>query len=272
MKKDTYYFSHDYNARNDFKCLFLRQQLGIEGYGIYWFLIESLAESGGILPLKIIPVLAMQMQIQDIKVSAVINKFDLFEVTDNEFFSLRLNRHLQKRETLSIINSGKGKKSAEKRKLKEIAINTEQQYNNGSTAVQQQFNKGKESKENKNKVEYSSNNTHAQDFERIGLDIRKAYSDLPIEFTSRYTENFYISWLSINSYLDENCKFLRMWENQLTVSEYKKIFDRAEKKEFSILQAKQALTELDASRQAKDKYNSVFHGFNTFIRTILKNV
>jgi len=118
----------------------------------------------------------------------------------------------------------------------------------------------------------SSNNAHARDFEKIGLEVRKAYADLPIEFTSRYSENFYISWLSINNYLDENCKFLRMWENQLTVSEYKKIFDRAEKKEFSILQAKQALTELDASRQAKDKYNSVFHGFNTFIRTILKNV
>ena len=117
-----------------------------------------------------------------------------------------------------------------------------------------------------------SNIAPAQDFERIGLEVRKAYADLPIEFTSRYSENFYISWLSINNYLDENCKFLRMWENQLTVSEYKKIFDRAEKKEFSIIQAKQALTELDASRQAKDKYNSVFHGFNTFIRTILKNV
>ena len=128
--------------------------------------------------------------------------------------------------------------------------------------------KVKESKLNESRVVI----TRAQDFEKIGLEVRKAYADLPIEFTSRYSENFYISWLSINNYLDENCKFLRMWDNQLTVSEYKKIFDRAEKKEFSILQAKQALTELDASRQAKDKYNSVFHGFNTFIRTILKNV
>ena len=75
MKKDSYYFSHDYNARNDFKCLFLRQQLGMEGYGIYWFLIESLAESGGLLPLKIVPVLAMQMQVTETKVTGVINSF-----------------------------------------------------------------------------------------------------------------------------------------------------------------------------------------------------
>ena len=41
MKKDTFYFSHDYNAHNDVKILFMRQQLGMEGYGIYWFLIED---------------------------------------------------------------------------------------------------------------------------------------------------------------------------------------------------------------------------------------
>lgn len=111
MKKDSYYFSHDYNARNDFKILFLRQQLGIEGYGIYWFLIESLAESGGILPLKIVPVLAMQMQVQDVKVLAVINSFDLFEVTENQFFSIRLNNHLDARKQLS----EKGKDGALKR-------------------------------------------------------------------------------------------------------------------------------------------------------------
>lgn len=136
MKKDSYYFSHDYNARNDFKCLFLRQQLGMEGYGIYWFLIESLAESGGLLPLKIIPVLAMQMQVTETKVAGVINSFDLFEVTDNEFFSIRLNQHLEKRNSISTINSEKGKKSAELRKL-----------NSSSTVVQPQFNKGKEKKE-----------------------------------------------------------------------------------------------------------------------------
>ena len=83
----------------------------MEGYGIYWFLIESLAESGGRLPLKIIPVMAMQMQVTEVKVSAVINNFDLFEVSDNEFFSTRLLNHLDKRKLLS----EKGKKGAENR-------------------------------------------------------------------------------------------------------------------------------------------------------------
>jgi hypothetical protein len=111
MKKDTFYFPHDYNARNDVKCLFLRQQLGMEGYGIFWFLIESLADSNGILPLKIIPVLAMQMQVPDVKVSAVIKNFELFEVIDENFFSARLNNHLNMRQSLS----EKGREGAIKR-------------------------------------------------------------------------------------------------------------------------------------------------------------
>jgi hypothetical protein len=111
MKKDTFYFSHDYNAHNDVKILFMRQQLGMEGYGIYWFLIESLADSGGYLPLKIIPVLSMQMQTTEVKVKAVIESFELFEINDKQFFSARLLKHLDVRTTLS----EKGKLGAEKR-------------------------------------------------------------------------------------------------------------------------------------------------------------
>lgn len=95
------YFPHDYNAAQDVKCLFLRQQLGMEGYGIFWFLIENLANSGGTLPLKIIPVLAMQMQMPEVKVKAVIMNFELFQLTEDEFFSARLNTHLDLRKTLS---------------------------------------------------------------------------------------------------------------------------------------------------------------------------
>jgi hypothetical protein len=109
--KESFYFSHDYNAHNDVKILFLRQQLGMEGYGIYWFLVETLADSGGILPLKIIPVLAMQMQVSEIKVKAVIESFDLFQIIEDSFYSQRLINHLEIRK----IASENGKKGAKKR-------------------------------------------------------------------------------------------------------------------------------------------------------------
>jgi len=108
MKK-SYYFPHDYNSSNDIKCLFLRQSLGMEGYGIFWFLVEQLANAGGQLPITIIPVMAMQMQVTETKVHAVITKFDLFQLDENNFFcSIRLNDHLNIRNTLS----EKGKQGA----------------------------------------------------------------------------------------------------------------------------------------------------------------
>lgn len=138
MKNKSYYFSHDYNAANDTKVLFLRHQLGMEGYGIYWFIIERLADAGGKLPLELIPVLAMQMQTTDIKVKGVIMQFDLFSINEGEFWSERLNDHLGLRAKLS--QSGKngaisrwgnseaigvaiGEGNAKKRKEKEIKEN-----------------------------------------------------------------------------------------------------------------------------------------------------
>jgi hypothetical protein len=42
MAKDAYYFSHDSNSQDDPKCMMLIDQLGMEGYGIFWALIEKL--------------------------------------------------------------------------------------------------------------------------------------------------------------------------------------------------------------------------------------
>ena len=44
MAKDAYYFSHDSNAKDDPKCMLLIEELQLEGYGIYWILIEVLRE------------------------------------------------------------------------------------------------------------------------------------------------------------------------------------------------------------------------------------
>jgi DnaD/phage-associated family protein len=44
-EKDAYYFSHDQNARNDPKIMALRTEYGMEGYGLYWVIVEMLRES-----------------------------------------------------------------------------------------------------------------------------------------------------------------------------------------------------------------------------------
>jgi uncharacterized phage protein (TIGR02220 family) len=43
--KGTYYFSHDYHARNDEKVEALLLVHGWEGYGVYWMLVERMYEA-----------------------------------------------------------------------------------------------------------------------------------------------------------------------------------------------------------------------------------
>ncbi len=172
MKKNTYYFSHDYNARNDTKVLFLRMQLGMEGYGIYWYLIESLAESGGTLPLQLIPVLAMQMHTTEAKVKAVVNGFNLFEIIDEQFFSIRLNEHLEKVNQIKLSASERGKLSAQKRKSTKIQLHVEQTVELPvEHAVEQR--KGKERKVNKTIITNSFSEDFLNDW-KIWLNYKKA--------------------------------------------------------------------------------------------------
>ena len=159
MKKNTYYFSHDYNSRNDTKILFLRMQLGMEGYGIYWYLIESLAESGGTLPLQLIPVLAMQMHTTEAKVNAVVNAFSLFDIVEEQFFSIRLNEHLDKVNQLRLSASARGKLSAEKRKSTKNQLPVQQSVQQ-SVQLSVEQRKGKERKENKTII----TNSFSEDF------------------------------------------------------------------------------------------------------------
>jgi hypothetical protein len=143
MKSNSYYFSHDYNAANDTKVLFLRHQLGMEGYGIYWYLIEQLANAGGKLPLELIPVLAMQMHCTDVKVNGVLMNFDLFTLDSGEFWSERLQNHLDLRLKLS----ESGKTGANNRWGNRVAIGE----GNAKERKEKEI-KGKESKVNEIKV------------------------------------------------------------------------------------------------------------------------
>jgi hypothetical protein len=43
--KEAYYFPHDANARTDARILELRAELGWEGYGLWWALVEHLREA-----------------------------------------------------------------------------------------------------------------------------------------------------------------------------------------------------------------------------------
>jgi hypothetical protein len=96
MKKDAYYFPHFSNARNDAKLIKIRRVLGIEGYGIYFMLLEVLREQTGFkFPLHGVEDLAYEWHVSKEKIFSVINDFGAFEIIDNEFISSKLILYLQ---------------------------------------------------------------------------------------------------------------------------------------------------------------------------------
>ena len=93
--KKAYYFSHDCNARMDEKMLAVRMKHGVEGYGVYFMLIERLAEATNHALSKDYDVIAFDFRCTTEVVQAVVENFGLFSFTDSgEFYSESLLRRM----------------------------------------------------------------------------------------------------------------------------------------------------------------------------------
>jgi hypothetical protein len=117
--KDSYYFSHDSNARNDEKILMLRAEHGWEGYGIFWALIETMFENEETcLNHNRIKGIALSYNIDITLLQNVIDtciKEKLFESDGEKFWSNSLRRRKAKFLELREKRSNAGKKGAEAR-------------------------------------------------------------------------------------------------------------------------------------------------------------
>ena len=111
MKKDTYFFPHDFGARNDPKLQDVVMNLGQEGIGIYWGIIEMLYEQGGSLALDKINTISFQLHASKETVQKVVNDFGLFKNDGVDFWSDSVNRRLNKREEIA----GKRRNAAQNR-------------------------------------------------------------------------------------------------------------------------------------------------------------
>lgn len=85
--KDAYYFPHDSNAKDDPKCIMLIEELGLEGYGIFWTLLETLRDQPNYrAPLAMLPALARRYNSSGEKFKAVVSRYGLFQTDDSDFF------------------------------------------------------------------------------------------------------------------------------------------------------------------------------------------
>jgi len=137
LKKETFYFSHDYTARSDEKIKNLIYDFGYEGYGIYWSLIEELYQNANALRTNYKRI-AFDMRVDENTIKSIIENFDLF-IVENEFFgSLSVQRRLDMRTD----KSSKARESAQKRWTKDA----------NALPTQSEGNAIKESKVNENKI------------------------------------------------------------------------------------------------------------------------
>ena len=115
LGKNSYYFSHDCNARNDNKLIQLRMKHGMRGYGIYFGIIELLMEANSYqLPMNF-EAIAYDLREDAKDIEDVVTKFELFNLNCTQFWSDSLKERMKKREELSQRRAEAGKKGGQKK-------------------------------------------------------------------------------------------------------------------------------------------------------------
>jgi len=110
--KETFYFTHDFNAQNDPKIRKMRRKWKMEGVGVFWCLIEMLAQETErwYLP-KDYDELADDLRTTEKCIKSIVEDFDLFVFDQKNFWNRRLDRHFDIMAEKSTI----ARKNAEKR-------------------------------------------------------------------------------------------------------------------------------------------------------------
>jgi len=144
-ENENVYFPHYVNARNDRKIRRVRKELGVEGYGIFYMLLEVLREQSDLkYPLEDIDLLAEDFGTSEQKIRVVICNYKLFEVDkDQLFFSPKQIEYLQP----YFAKSNRAKHAALVRWNKEDANAMQMHSNGNANAMQAKQSKGNQRKE-----------------------------------------------------------------------------------------------------------------------------
>jgi hypothetical protein len=193
MSKDTFYFSHDYNARNDVKIKKLLSKHGLLGYGIFWAVIEELYNNTNVLPTDY-DTISFDLRVEKNVLQSVINDFDLFVFDGENFGSLSVQKRLEERNE----KSEKARKSVLKRWANKVNNTNVLQSKYDTNTIKER--KGKEIKGNKRKVK------------EIKLeDIILYFSENG--YTNETAEKFY-NYYSIANWKDSKGNEVKNWKQK----------------------------------------------------------
>jgi len=148
--KDLCWFSHDSNAKDHPKCMLVIDQMGLEGYGIFWILIETLREQSNYkYPIALIPSLARKYNTTQAKMETIVKNYGLFNIeNDNFFWNSSLTRRMQffENKRLQQIEAGKKGVAAKKAKAEQQLLSLREEHSSNRP-----FNDPQAIKENKTK-------------------------------------------------------------------------------------------------------------------------
>ena len=202
MPKDTFYFSHDYNARNDEKIKMLIRKHGMIGYGVFWAIVEDLYNNANALRTDYDGI-AYDLRLHSDIVKSVVNDFDLFEINGDYFGSSSVQARLDQRNEKSL----SARKSASYRwNKKEEDANALQTLSEGNAKKER---KGKEikGKEINNTVpplqeflEYCKKNLEQNKF---------IYTEYEYSLKSKYD-----TWVA-NGWKDGHNKQIKDWKGKI---------------------------------------------------------
>ena len=185
--KETFYFPHDYNAMQDEKIKMLIRKHGMEGYGIFWAIVEMLYNNANALRTDYEGI-AFDVRTNCEKIESIVNDFDLFIVDGDTFGSMSIERRLNERKE----KSRKAKESASYRWNNANALRTECDGN----AI-----KEKKVKEKKEKKEIKVN-------------------DITVSPETKIKNE---SFEKFNKWLDSETTFVRKIKKQITEEQFMKL-------------------------------------------------
>ena len=182
------YFPHDSNARYDNKIRRLRKVFGVEGYGIYWMLIETLRDQEDYkYAIDDIDLLSDDFDVPVEKIVGVVKNFNLFDFDkDKKFFSISLIARLQP--------------YIEKSKKARLAVNVRwenaRKSNKRDTDVLQPYNERSTNRIEENRIEENKEHSTKIDFvtfwdlydKKVGdkTKLQKKWNKLSLEIQTKH--------------------------------------------------------------------------------------
>lgn len=108
--KDSPYLTHDIGARNDPKLVKVQMEMGGQGLGIYWCLVEMLWENDGYLPFDSATLAFSLRWASPEDVQKVLTKFGLFENDGEKVWSPSALGRINHKKKVSEIKAGAGRR------------------------------------------------------------------------------------------------------------------------------------------------------------------